>query len=197
MSDLVEKLQDRGRPQKPHATPGYAWTGELVSDELCLQAANEIESLIARAEKAEAELASIYKEDRPSSYRWMRMCEVFDSLIEAVLGKDYYNMGMDTYACDEYAGEDIARKCSRRAAKKYIKIIRQKAEENDKKLNETQSVVYAHWNKDGTCSDCHGMNPTYKPNKWEGIIPNVPGNFDSLHYCPHCGARMNEKVDKQ
>jgi predicted HTH domain antitoxin len=43
-------------------------------------------------------------------YANLRVC--FNQLIEEVLGKEYYNMGMDVYTCDRLTCEDIASKCS-------------------------------------------------------------------------------------
>lgn len=37
----------------------------------------------------------------------------FRELVEEVLGKDYYNMGMDVYSCDAESCEDIAREANR------------------------------------------------------------------------------------
>ena len=53
-------------------------------------------------------------------------------------------------------------------------------------------VVHGRWAKDGTCSNCKELNPTYRANKWSAEFPDFPGNFDHLNYCPNCGA----KVDK-
>ena len=33
----------------------------------------------------------------------------FDLVVDSVLGKDYYNMGMDTYTCDKLTCEDLIR----------------------------------------------------------------------------------------
>jgi len=38
----------------------------------------------------------------------------FQKLIDEVLGKDYYNEGMDTYRCDEFCCRDLKDKMCRR-----------------------------------------------------------------------------------
>ena len=39
--------------------------------------------------------------------------EHFSVMVKEVLGKDYYNMGMDVYECDRLCCEDITRKANR------------------------------------------------------------------------------------
>lgn len=55
---------------------------------------------------------------------------------------------------------------------------------------DAKEVVRGQWKKDGTCSNCKGLNPTYRANKWSAEFPDFPGNFDYLNYCPNCGAKM-------
>lgn len=55
-------------------------------------------------------------------------------------------------------------------------------------------VVRGRWEKDGTCSNCKGLNPTYRANKWYTQFPDFPGNFYQLNYCPNCGAKMDLEV---
>ena len=62
--------------------------------------------------------------------RFIRLREVFDSLTEAVLGDGYYNYGVDPCACDEYTGEDLARKYGKKFAEQYVKLLRSKAQVN-------------------------------------------------------------------
>ena len=54
-------------------------------------------------------------------------------------------------------------------------------------------VVHGRWEDDGTCSNCKGLNPTYRANKWSAEFPDFPGHFDHLNYCPNCGAKMDAK----
>ena len=68
-------------------------------------------------------------------YRFMRLNEVFRALTFATLGKGYYNYGINAYACNEYSGEDIALKVSKRAWKRYVKEIRRLAVINDRNWN--------------------------------------------------------------
>lgn len=43
-------------------------------------------------------------------YAHLRLC--FNQLIEVILGKDYYNLGLDVYSCDEVSCSDIASRCN-------------------------------------------------------------------------------------
>lgn len=52
-------------------------------------------------------------------------------------------------------------------------------------------IVEATWRADGTCSNCNGVNPTYRENKWASQFPELKGNFEHLNYCPHCAAKMD------
>jgi hypothetical protein len=52
-------------------------------------------------------------------------------------------------------------------------------------------VVHGRWEDDGTCSNCKGLNPTYRANKWSAEFPDFLGHFDHLNYCPNCGAKMD------
>jgi len=67
-------------------------------------------------------------------YKYMRLREVFDSLIESVLGQEYYNIGIDTYSCDEYSGEDITIKCGKKYKEAYNTILNAKANANEMRL---------------------------------------------------------------
>ena len=56
--------------------------------------------------KIEAEVA----ENRIRILQYNSLRENFQKMITAVLGKNYYNMGMDVYECDKETCEDITRK---------------------------------------------------------------------------------------
>jgi len=62
--------------------------------------------------------------------RYIRLREVFDSLVESILGEDYYNYGSDVCSCDEFAGEDLARKCGRKFPEAYVKTLKAKSHIN-------------------------------------------------------------------
>ena len=66
-------------------------------------------------------------------YRYECLREVFDALIETLLGKHYYNYGYDITSCDEISGQDIAYKFGRKYAKRYETILQRNARINDVK----------------------------------------------------------------
>ena len=51
---------------------------------------------------------SFYEENRIRVLQYDSLRRCFYKLVEDVLGKDYYNMGMDVYQCDKLSCEDIA-----------------------------------------------------------------------------------------
>ena len=52
---LIELLQHRARRKKPFIAQGEIWTGGMVKDELCAEAATAIETLRAENEKLRAD----------------------------------------------------------------------------------------------------------------------------------------------
>ena len=44
----------------------------------------------------------------------------FQKMVEDVLGKDYYNMGMDVYECDRICCEDITRRANMTALERLF-----------------------------------------------------------------------------
>ena len=51
-----------------------------------------------------------YEDNRVALLQYNSLRENFSSLIDSVLGKDYYNMAMDVYECDRICCEDIEHK---------------------------------------------------------------------------------------
>lgn len=54
-----------------------------------------------------------YDDNRIRLLQYNSLRKNFRKLVEDVLGKDYYNMSMDVYSCDEECCKDIAREASR------------------------------------------------------------------------------------
>ena len=54
-----------------------------------------------------------YEENRIALLQYQSLRKHFDKMVDAVLGVDYYNMGMDVYTCDEFTCESITRKANR------------------------------------------------------------------------------------
>ena len=52
---LIERLWSRARPQKPFIAQGEIWTGGMIKDELCADAATAIETLRADLARVTAE----------------------------------------------------------------------------------------------------------------------------------------------
>jgi hypothetical protein len=69
------------------------------------------------------------------------MSIVLESMIEAVLGKKYYNMSLDSWSCREECAYDILYHFNPRIAKKYERILNNKMRkykeknENDNNIN--------------------------------------------------------------
>lgn len=53
--DLIKFLQQRATHKKPYIAPGETWTGGMVKDELCADAATAIETLCAELARVTAE----------------------------------------------------------------------------------------------------------------------------------------------
>ena len=56
---------------------------------------------------------SFYDKNRVRVLQYENLRECFKKMIDDVLGKDYYNMGMDVYDCDRLSCEDITAKSKR------------------------------------------------------------------------------------
>lgn len=54
-----------------------------------------------------------YDENRVCLLQYDSLRKNFSSMIDDVLGKDYYNMAMDVYEADRICCEDITRKANR------------------------------------------------------------------------------------
>jgi hypothetical protein len=63
-------------------------------------------------ENKEIDYKKFYKENRIPLLQYKNLRENFNTLIDNVLGKDYYNLGMDIYECDRISCEDISRKAN-------------------------------------------------------------------------------------
>ncbi|GFN32482.1 Lar family restriction alleviation protein [Paenibacillus xylaniclasticus] len=53
-------------------------------------------------------------DDRISLLQYDNLRKHFKQLVDDILGRDYYNEGMDVYTCDEYCCRDIKLKLKRR-----------------------------------------------------------------------------------
>ncbi|MCK5020900.1 MAG: hypothetical protein KAS32_28020 [Candidatus Peribacteraceae bacterium] len=53
---------------------------------------------------------SFYDDHRVEVLLYANLRKYFTKMVEDVLGKDYYNMGMDVYTCDKLCCEDMTRK---------------------------------------------------------------------------------------
>mgnify|MGYP001278392732 CR=1 FL=1 len=52
--------------------------------------------------------------ERISLMQYENLRKHFNKLVDNVLGKDYYNMGMDVYTCDEITCEDLSKKLKKK-----------------------------------------------------------------------------------
>jgi len=58
------------------------------------------------------ELARVQEIDRIRLLQYESLRNHFSTMVKDVLGKNYYNMGMDVYECDRLCCEDITRKAN-------------------------------------------------------------------------------------
>lgn len=58
-------------------------------------------------EKTNQFYKKFYDENRVGILQYESLRKNFHKMIDDVLGKDYYNMGMDVYECDRICCEDI------------------------------------------------------------------------------------------
>ena len=56
---------------------------------------------------------AFYDENRIALLQYESLRENFNTMVTNVLGKDYYNMAMDVYACDKICCEDVTAKANR------------------------------------------------------------------------------------
>lgn len=61
-----------------------------------------------------------YNENRVKLLQYESLRHHFDKMTNEVLGKDYYNMGMDVYTCDEIICQDITRKAKQSALERLL-----------------------------------------------------------------------------
>lgn len=54
-----------------------------------------------------------YKENRVRLLQYENLRKHFYKMIDDVLGKDYYNTGLDVYECDRMICEDITKKAKK------------------------------------------------------------------------------------
>ena len=55
-----------------------------------------------------------YEKNRIALLQYKSLRENFNTMVDKVLGDDYYNMAMDVYACDRICCEDITVKANRK-----------------------------------------------------------------------------------
>jgi len=53
---------------------------------------------------------AFYERHKIDILQYQNLRKHFNKMVKAVLGKDYYNMGMDVYECDRITCEDIIKK---------------------------------------------------------------------------------------
>lgn len=68
---LIERLRDRSKPRKPAQSPGTAWTGGFVKDQLSEDAATALSTLQAENEKLRAELEWVKRQTAERSRQWV------------------------------------------------------------------------------------------------------------------------------
>ncbi len=63
---------------------------------------------------------AFYEENRVRLLQYESLRRNFSNMVDAVLGRDYYNMGMDVYTCDEITCMHITQKANRSALQRLL-----------------------------------------------------------------------------
>ena len=93
----VEKLQLKLNNIKQNAKYEFIWTYEDLQG---------MENLLQKVERLEEENYNL----QITEHIYKNLRKNWNKLVDEILGKDYYNMGMDTYTCDDLTCEDIINK---------------------------------------------------------------------------------------
>ena len=81
---------------------------------------SEITAVLEENEKLREELAK----SRIALLQYDSLRKNFNLMVNNVLGKDYYNMGMDVYQADRICCEDVARKANEPVVARLINFVR-------------------------------------------------------------------------
>jgi len=63
-----------------------------------------------------------YEENRVALLQYESLRKNFSSMVDNILGKDYYNMAMDVYEADKICCEDVTRKANSTILEKLFRI---------------------------------------------------------------------------
>lgn len=107
LCNSVEKPTDRKNKR------WFCWHTEEYSQNQIIHSYNISESYI------------VYKDDKSLMIHYTNLRQCFSKLIEAILGKDYYNTACDTYTCDKLACEDMLYTLKHNTRRKYKKNIKE------------------------------------------------------------------------
>ena len=69
------------------------------------------------------ELQKFYDENRIRILQYDSLLIDFHKMVNDVLGKDYYNMGMDVYTVHRFCCEDITKKANKTCVDKLIELL--------------------------------------------------------------------------
>lgn len=69
---------------------------------------------LRRANQKIVHLKREIKEKELYEYRYKELRKQWNRLVNALLGKGYYNYGCDTYSCDEFTVDDLIYKYKKR-----------------------------------------------------------------------------------
>lgn len=75
-------------------------------------------------EKTEEFYKAFYDENRVALLQYKSLRENFHSLVNNVLGDDYYNMAMDVYDADRICCEDIVKKLNNSFLARFFNLFK-------------------------------------------------------------------------
>jgi hypothetical protein len=64
-----------------------------------------------------------YEHNRVAMLQYESLRKSFSLMVEDVLGKDYYNMGLDVYNCDRLCCRDITTKANRTIGSRILELL--------------------------------------------------------------------------
>lgn len=63
----------------------------------------------------------LHEQNQTTLLQYKNLRHHFDKMVKAVLGEDYYNVGMDVYTCDEITCEDITYEVNKTLIQRILK----------------------------------------------------------------------------
>jgi hypothetical protein len=116
MSDVPERLRDYRINSTNIKHKMNLWDSTADYVEKIESEKNELKSQIKK-------LKSVIEYNRIPLLQYASLRNKFQKMTDDILGRNYYNMGMDVYECDQNCCEDITYKANKTILKKIMEIF--------------------------------------------------------------------------